>query len=274
MFYVSLRAAAALARTAPRGVAHAIFSALGRLAWAVRRNDRRRALLQLAIAFPELAPHARRRLGRRSFELLGCNLVDAARDDVVVRLADADAARLRALAGGPLLLLTGHLGCFELLARTLARALSGVGVVTADPHNRRIDAWLRRERERSGISPFDRRHQALAAARWLAGGRPLAVAADHRTAVASLPAPWFGRLAPTPRGVAWLARRTGARVVAVGIRRHGAGHEVWIGDEVPVAPSTDETGVLSACNAAIEALIRRAPEEWTWFHDRYGTPQP
>jgi lauroyl/myristoyl acyltransferase len=44
---------------------------------------------------------------------------------------------------------------------------------------------------------------------------------------------------------------------------------VWIGDEVPVQASAEEAVLLTACNAAIEALIRRAPEEWTWFHDRY-----
>jgi KDO2-lipid IV(A) lauroyltransferase len=145
-------------------------------------------------------------------------------------------------------------------------------VVTTDPHNPKVDAWLRRERSRWGVRPFDRRREALAAARWLASGRPLALAADHRTAVASLPAPWFGRVAPTPRGVAWLARRAGARIVAVGIRRHDGEHEVWIGDEVAVGEDRDEAAIAACCNAAIEGLIRRAPEEWTWFHDRYDLP--
>jgi lauroyl/myristoyl acyltransferase len=25
------------------------------------------------------------------------------------------------------------------------------------------------------------------------------------------------------------------------------------------------------CNAVLEEWIRRAPEEWTWFHDRFGS---
>jgi KDO2-lipid IV(A) lauroyltransferase len=267
-----VRALAGFVRWAPRPVAGATLKGLGEVAWATRSNDRRRALEQLAAAYPAMPRGERQGLARTCFVQLGRNLVDAARGDVAVVADRADLRRLQqAREGGrPLLILTAHLGCWELLGRFLAGVLGELGVVTADPHNPRVDAWLRRERLRLGLTPFDRRHDVLAAVRWLRSGHPLAVLGDHRGAVASLSAPWFGRAAPTPRGPAWIALATSARIVPAGIRREGEGHRVMLGGEIVPEDHAGEAALVARCNAALEELICRAPSEWTWFHDRYG----
>ena len=43
-----------------------------------------------------------------------------------------------------------------------------------------------------------------------------------------------------------------------------------VGEEVGWADTNDESVLTARCNAALEALIRRAPRQWTWFHERYG----
>jgi lauroyl/myristoyl acyltransferase len=64
--------------------------------------------------------------------------------------------------------------------------------------------------------------------------------------------------------------RTGARIAPVGIHRTERGHELMAGEPIELAADASEDEIAARCNRALEALIRRAPEEWTWFHDRYG----
>jgi KDO2-lipid IV(A) lauroyltransferase len=213
----------------------------------------------------------RKALAKASLLNLADALLDSLRDDRGVWIAAEDRARLLALAesGEPLVLLTSHLGAWELLGGWLASNLGTVAVVTADPHNRHVDQWLRAERMRKGLRSFDRRRERWGAARWLKRGGCLALLADHRSAVSSTMAPWFGSPAPTALGPARLCRWSGATAVAVGIRRDPAGHRVFLGAHLRWRDDDDELSFTTRCNQALEELIRRAPSEWTWFHRRY-----
>jgi KDO2-lipid IV(A) lauroyltransferase len=272
-FYALVRGLVAVLRPLPRPVTAGVLAGLGRVAWATRAGDRRTAERQLAVALPTLGPSRRRRLARRAFVDFGRNLADAVHGGALeIRIGPEALGRLEEAErdGRPLLVLTAHLGCWERLGAWLAARWGGLGVVTASPHNHWVDGWLRRERRRRGMEAFDRRSQPLAAARWLRRGRPLAVLADHRGGAGSVAAPWFGRPAPTVVGPGRLARRCAARILPVGIRRAGKGHEVLVGTPVPWEDSADEVELARRCNGAIEELILAAPTEWTWFHPRYG----
>ncbi len=271
-FYASVRSLAWLLRQCPRTVAVGFMESLGLLAFSCRRGDRKIALAQLAYAFPTWDEETRLQAARASFVFFGRNLVDSVRGQARVRIAPADEERLAGVqeTGDPVLVLSLHLGSWELLGRWLTERLPAMGVVTANPHNHWVDAWLVRERAAFGLRSFDRRRHALEAARWLKRGGSLAVMADHRSQVSSVPAPFFGRLAPTAVGPGRLARRSRARILPVGLRHDGKEHWVLVGDEVQWADTQDDRVLTARCNAALEALIRRAPRQWTWFHERYG----
>lgn len=273
LFYVLVRILAAGARRVPRRVSSGFLAALGRLAWRIRHRDRECALRQISFAFPELDPVERCAMGRESFVLFGRNLADAVRDDPKVVIAEEDAARFdrAASSNAPLLVLSLHQGSWEQLGSWLARRLERMGTVTANPHNHWVDAWLRRERAARGLQSFDRRREPLAAARWLRRGRPLAILADHRNQVESVDAEFFGRPAPTAVGPGRLAMRCSARILPVGIMREGEEHRVLVGEAFVPAAHDDERTLAARCNRALEDLIRRAPTQWTWFHDRYAS---
>ena len=272
LFYALARLLAGAARLLPRRWAVGALAGLGRIAWWVRVRDRDLALKQLGYAYPELDPGTRRVMARECFETFGRNLADAVRDGVPVTIEAEDSRRFDRVAesDAPLLVLALHLGSWEQLGRWLAGRLQSMGTVTANPHNHWVDQWLRRERATLGLTTFDRRRETLAAARWLRKGRPLAILADHRGQVESVDAEFFGHAAPTAVGPGRLARRCGARILPVGITRQGQGHRVLVGEEVPWSVEDDDLVLATRCNSALELLIRRAPTEWTWFHDRYG----
>ncbi|HKI83039.1 MAG TPA: hypothetical protein VKA63_01785, partial [Candidatus Krumholzibacteria bacterium] len=234
VFYASVRSLAWLARRSPRRLAVGFMEGLGLLAYSCRRGDREVAMRQLALAFPDWDEETRRRAARESFVCLGRNLLDSVRGEARVRIASTDEERLARIqeSGDPVLVLSLHLGSWELLGRWLANRFPAMGVVTANPHNHWIDSWLARERAALGLRTFDRRREVLAAARWLRRGGSLAVLADHRSQVSSVSAPFFGRPAPTAVGPQRLARRSRARILPVGMRFDGEDHWVLVGDEV------------------------------------------
>lgn len=271
LFYLCARGLVGLVRRLPRPVAAAPLRALARLAFVVRPGDRRTADRQLAMAFPGLDARQRTGLYRRSLLVLADNLVDAARDEAPLLVGEAEAATLERVvrSGRPVLLLMGHLGCFELVGRRLGARLGRFAALTANPHNRRVDRWLRAEREAAGVRCFDRRRELRAAARWLRDGGTLAVLADYRGGAGAIEAPWFGRGAPTPAGAARMAQGAGALLLPVGSRREAGGHRLRLGE--PIDPAGLELPALVGHgNAALERLVRESPEGWTWFHDRYG----
>jgi KDO2-lipid IV(A) lauroyltransferase len=270
VFYVVVRVLVGILRRLPITAARRILHELGRVAWGLRGSERRIAKAQLGLALPELSPSQRDGLARRALLRLGDNLLDMIRADAAVEFASEDQERLKALLdAGPVLVLMAHAGAWELLGPALVQCTDAFGAVTADPHNARLGAWLRSEREARGIRCFDRDREIPAAARWLARGGCLAVLADHRPRGARVQVPWFGCPAPTAVGPSRLARVAGATILPVGIRRGGDAHRIGLGPSF--VPSGDAGVDAARCNAALEELILRSPEEWTWFHDRYDS---
>jgi KDO2-lipid IV(A) lauroyltransferase len=92
--------------------------------------------------------------------------------------------------------------------------------------------------------------------------------------------PFLGRPAATNFGLAMLALKSGAPVLPTFSARSADGrHRAWIGAPIPAAETGDRAariGVSTArYTAAIEAYVRRHPEQWFWVHDRWKrTPDP
>jgi KDO2-lipid IV(A) lauroyltransferase len=271
VFYVLVRVLVGMLRRLPIAVARWILHGLGWMAWAIRRSERRTAQRQLGLALPELTPAEQSRLARASLLCLGDNLLDMIRAEARVEFSRVDRARLTALLDeGPVLVLMAHAGAWELVGPVLVQCTGVFGALTAEPHNARLGAWMRRGREARGIRCFDRDREIGAAARWLSRGGCLAVLADHRPRGAWTEVPWFGRAAPTTTGPARLAHVARATILPLGICREGGAHRIGFG--TPFVPSGEPGADAARCNAALEKLILRSPKEWTWFHDRYEWP--
>jgi len=129
-------------------------------------------------------------------------------------------------------------------------------------------------RARSGVTTIERdRPQAgRAILRTLRANRILALLIDQDTRGPRVFVPFFGRPAATPSGVATLALRMHAPVIAVFIHRRGeAGHLIRFLPPFPPADAArdDVQTLTNAYTAAIEAQIRAYPEEWVWWHRRW-----
>lgn len=177
--------------------------------------------------------------------------------------------------GKGIIFLTPHLGCFEITSLFVARHQRVVALYRP-PKLEWLEPLMLKGRQR---------WQVELAPATLRGVRMLYRELNKGGAVGLLPdqapgtgegvwADFFGRPAYTMTLVTRLQRATGAAVFMGYAERlpGGRGFQLHVG-ELPTA-HLDE----SALNRAIEALVRRCPEQYLWSYNRYkipaGAPRP
>jgi KDO2-lipid IV(A) lauroyltransferase len=182
--------------------------------------------------------------------------------------------------GQGVILLTPHLGCFEVVAQALAlRYQADHGPLTV----------LFRPARKSWIAPVvaaSRQRPGLSAVpTTLAGVRHMIRALRQGQAVGLLPdqvppegmglwAPFFGRSAYTMTLAARLAQQTGAQVRLVWGERLPAGRGYLLHARELQAPLADALPeAVAQLNADIEGLIRECPQQYLWSYGRYKPPR-
>jgi len=261
---------------------------LGDVAYICTAGRRRTALANLAQAFPQLSPAARRRICRRSYRHLGLMVVELA--TMLARPLEATLARvridglehLRAVMDthGRALLLTAHLGNWELLPA--ANHVTGypLSVVMRPLDAPWLDGLATRLRQKTGVDLIDKRAALRPVLRALAGRGMVGILLDQNASRREgVFVPFFGRLASTSKSLAVLAIRTGTPIVPTFIRREDAGtHRIVVKPALPLPDAGDlEAAVVALttrCTEAIEAAVRETPEQWLWMHNRWRTRPP
>lgn len=266
----------------PLGFLHLLGSLLGWLGYALSGNYRRRMVENAAQAgLDRLAWRpAIASAGRMVMELPKLWLRPADRSVLGRVRFDGEALLVRALESGRgVLLLTPHMGCFEITAQAIAERWGAQQPITVLYRPAR-QAWLRRLEE----TARDRPHlQAVPAT--LSGVRQMIRALRRGEMVGLLPdqvppdgmgvwAPFFGKPAYTMTLAARLAQQTGAAVLLTWGERlpHGAGYVQRFFDFPGPLPD-DPTAAAGAVNRAMEQLILQCPGQYLWGYNRYKAPR-
>lgn len=267
----------------PRRAGLAAFSFLGRAAFNLYRKDRERALRNLALAFPGSDPVIIGAMARGCFQALGRNAFDALRlahssREAVSGLCTIEGEEHLATAyreGRGIVGLTGHIGCWELLAAYVSNKGYKVSVIYRDMRDKRLGDMLVEMRRRHGVTSIPRGSSAVSGYKVLKRGEILAMLIDQDIDVDGVFVPFFGVPAHTPRGAAAFALRSGAAIVPLAIHMgHDGSHRITVlpalAPPPPGLPEAERIDELTArCGAAVESLIRISPQQWVWFHDRW-----
>jgi KDO2-lipid IV(A) lauroyltransferase len=261
---------------------------LGDVGYAALGRRRRLALDNLGRAYPALPSRERARLARRAAQHLGMTLIELTR--LLARPVDATLERIRLEgvehlraameAHGRALLLTAHLGNWELLAA--AHRLTGfpLSIVVRPLDTPWLDTLAGRLRRRTGVELIDKRGALRPVLDALRRGRMIGILMDQNAARREgVFVDFFGHTASTSRSIALLALRTHTPIVPVFIRRDTDGrHTVVIHPALtPPAENGSEVAIVeltARCTRVIERAIRETPEQWLWAHDRWRTRPP
>jgi KDO2-lipid IV(A) lauroyltransferase len=270
-------------RIVPRKLGLSLFSALGLAAFRFYRKDRERALSNIAAAFPQGDPLITRAMARGSFVALGKNGFDALRLSYLSREKVLDLCTVEGEEnlkipyerGKGVVALTGHIGCWELLAAYFSEKGYSVDVIARDLQDERMNELLVTMRRRHGIESIPRGTSAIAGYKVLKRGKILGMLIDQDIDVEGVFVPFFGRPAHTTIGSATFAMRSGAAIVPLAIHMQPGGrHHITVLPEleIPTEDMAEEERIYeltARCSEAVEKLIRIYPQQWVWLHDRW-----
>jgi KDO2-lipid IV(A) lauroyltransferase len=183
-----------------------------------------------------------------------------------------------------LVVLTPHMGCFEIAAQAIAERYVG--------EQRRITVLYRPARKpwlRELVGSARTRPGLTAAPATLAGVRQLLRTVRDGQTTGLLPdqvppegmgvwAPFFGRPAYTMTLAARLAQQPGAVLLLLWCERlpRGRGYVIHVSEPAeplpgPQAPQAESAAVI---NRAMERLILQCPQQYLWGYNRYKAGRP
>ena len=266
---------------------HALGAVLGWLTWALSPSYRRRIAANAALAGISAAERRRSvaEAGRMVAEVPWLWLMpEGERLGARVRWQGESLIEEALAAGRGVLLLTPHLGSFEVAGRAAAERFAAPITVLYRPARK---AWLRRIEETARARPGMATAPAL-----LAGVRQMLRALKRGEIVGLLPdqvppqgqgvwAPFFGQPAYTMTLAARLAQQTGATIgLAWCERLAGRGgyvvHVVPLDEALPAGGGSDEAAqreAASVINRSMERVIRALPSQYLWGYNRYKSPR-
>ena len=268
----------------PLGLVQRVVAFWARRYFDLRIGNARWVAINLRIVYPEKSEAERREIGRESYVSFGLNVLDYVRsqhwsDEELLDHCPVEGVEHaeRAIARGRgLLLLTLHMGCFEVGVQSIALALAhhDPAVLGRPLRNRLLYQHIQRSRTRARAELIDQ-NPARTMLRALQQKRPVGILLDRYTRHGrSVLVPLFGVRTHTPASLGMLAVRTGAPIVPCYVLRSGPDrHRAIFHPELEIERSGDRARdvelVTAACNAEIERIVRANPEEWMWGHRRF-----
>ncbi len=260
---------------------------VGRLWFRLDGRRRRYALHFLKNALPDRDEKELLRIGARATGSLFQVPLDMAKltrllerggslEDVV----DCSEAEAGLASERPWLGLTGHLGSWEMGAAAIASRVGEAHGIARVSKNPLLQRWILANRQRAGLHIHPRRGGLRDLARALEGGAVGLQAVDQNQRLRGVFAPFFGQVASCERAAVTLALRHRYPLVV------GTAYRVpnrfrfrfVLLEPFVLARSGDKAkdlyeGVV-AVNERLEQLIRLAPEQYLWIHDRYRKKPP
>lgn len=176
-------------------------------------------------------------------------------------------------AGRPAVLVTGHIGNYDVARAALSARGHRVGALYKPMRNRYFNARYLRAISQIDTPLFARSREGLARMmRFLRDGGMPCIVLDQRIARGAK-LRFFGHEARTALSAAELALRFDAPLVPGYAIRRPDGLEFDIIIEAPI-PHGDPQSMTQALNDSLEAQVRRHMDQWLWTHRRWKRAGP
>ncbi len=244
----------------------------------------RRAEANLRMAFPEW-PEARIQQGvRDAFEhVVNLAIEMQATPRLMnhgswprrIRIGDIGAALRIVNTGQPAILITGHVGNWEVLGYFIAFMGYRIEAVARPLDNPLINDWLLSLRERHGMKIITKFEAAERLLDVLDAGGILGFIADQNAGDRGMFVPFFGKLASWYKSIGLLAMRKRVPIICGYTARHPDRYEYDVDVIDIIQPDDwesrdDQLFYITARYArAIEEMVRRVPHQYLWMHRRW-----
>ncbi len=217
------------------------------------------------------------------FEEIGKNAADVARFgkldsstlDQMIEIEGVEHLDTAYKEGKGVIVLTGHIGNFELLAAYLSLKGYKFSVIGRELYDARLNRLLIKNRESVGLENISSSQDVRRAIKALRAGRLLGVLADQdSTRVKGIFVDFFGRAARTPVGPAFLHLKIGSPIIPVAIlREKSEGYRILVKPPLKFKSrgekNKDVRELTQKYTEILEQIIREHPSQWLWMHERW-----
>lgn len=219
------------------------------------------------------------------FENIGKNSVDVARlgkltpskIDQIAKAEGVDYLDSAYRRRKGVIILTGHIGNFELLAAYLSLKGYKLSVIGRKLYDPRLDKLLVKNRESVGIENISSSEDVKKMIKVLKTGRSLGVLVDQdSTRVKGIFVDFLGIPARTPVGPAFLHLKLGSPIIPLAILRNKKEkYKIIIKPALELEPTGDKDrdikDLTQRYTRILEEIIRDHPCQWVWMHKRWKT---
>jgi len=270
----------------PRSAARAAGALIARIAWLAVPRLREVGLRNLSLSLPDVPATERERLLRLEYRNLGWQLAEFAKMSSYTRESASRFIRYEGLdnylaaraRGNGVLVLTGHLGAWELSSYYHSLAGYPMGMVIRRLDNPLVDRMVNAIRCHHGNRVLHKDDFARGLIGAMRSGETVGILMDtNMTPPQGVFVPFFGVPACTASGLARVALKTGAAVVP-GFLLWKESEQRYVLHFLPEVTlvSTGDSEVDAIENttrltAVLEEVIRRHPDQWLWMHRRWKT---
>jgi Kdo2-lipid IVA lauroyltransferase/acyltransferase len=279
-----LKTACRLFGILPLPVALALGRGMGWVFGSVVRHHRRDAVEALKRSLPEIRDRERRQILKRMYSNLGMNVAEELRLvslsnaylEEHIRWDDIRPIQTVLAAGKGMLVLTGHMGNWDLLCSIAPKFNYPTTIITKTIKNNAINTVWMEIRNRFGLKfvpAHNSYRQCLSALR---KNEIVGFAIDQNMIdTEGVFVDFFGKQACTTPGLAYMSAQSGAAVVPVFMIRLEQGrHLVKTLPAIPPPPDRKPETIreyTQIYTKVMEDMIRQYPDQWIWVHRRWKT---
>ena len=285
VIFLLFRLASLIVLVIPTGIGLMLGQAFGRLCFYILIKERERAFRNLDTAFGDSKSSIEKReIVKKVFENLGKSVIEILAIPKFTRQGfkryvysrNIDMLKGFLQDGKAVIILSAHFGNWEFLAHYLAISGLPMNVIARRVRQSGLEAFLIRIRKQNCVNILYRDASAKEIVDLLRDKKFVGIMPDQdMDSVSGVFVDFFGQSAWTPSGAAVLNLLTGAYIVPCFIVRRAFGHEVLIENPIEVTKTDDKKKDIlentQRYTRTIEDCIRKYPEHWVWFHDRWKT---
>jgi KDO2-lipid IV(A) lauroyltransferase len=278
-----------LLKYCPAPVIYGCCRSVAFLVYLAAPKRRRITMENLSIAFPEKPLTERRRIARTAYDHFGQMIAESAmilsgkltKERLGKMVDKKDLARLLSLEESTekgILVITGHLGNFELMGHYIGMHTKRQGCLVARKGGNRLidDRIVTPMRESFGNRVIYKARALPQVSKALRDGKHVGILIDIKTNITQgTPITFFGKETLGLTSSAFLQIKLNVLVVPMAmIRTSPRRYQLKIGDPIEWkdngAPREEQIAELTQIHqTALEQLIRKKPEQWLWMHNRW-----
>ncbi|HEX3019064.1 MAG TPA: lysophospholipid acyltransferase family protein [Chitinispirillaceae bacterium] len=288
LLYKGAQIAFNIASKIPRSTGLSLFGRIGALVFLFPSLEKRRTISHLKFIYgnkwseKQILSTAREvyiELGKNLFDAIHLSRLNQEALNRIVQHDSLDEFRSAYELNKGVIVITAHVGCFEMLLHFFALHGFKSFAVGRKMFDQRLEELIRETRSGDNIEYMDRTEGTIKIVRLLKQGKTFGVLIDQDTKVESVFAPFLGHDASTPSGPVKLAMKFDIPAfVVTTVRQKNNTHHVYISEQLKLTRTDDFESDLRVnvqkANDIICDTIRRYPSQWVWMHRRWKHKPP